>query len=142
MKNYYFSIKLACILIIMAIPSNTAACRCPEPLSPEIAYDRADVVVCGKALSVQGNMYKEGAIVRIKVFDAWKKKIHSEIDVFTSTTCAFDFQTGEEYLLYLYDMPEGKYYSTKKCVGNLPTSKAKKALLWIEQNGLHTGIED
>jgi len=137
-----FFIKLACVLLLLALPSYALACRCPGQISPESAYQRADVVLCGKVLTVKGDIDKEGATARIRVLKVWKKRVQSEVDVFTSTTCAFVFRTGEEYLLYLYETPEGKYYSTKKCIGNLPISKAKKALNWLERNGVSTGIDE
>ncbi len=130
-----FLVKAVCLLFLLALPSYASACRCPGSISPASAYKRADVVLWGKVLDVKGNIDKEGATAKISVLKAWKKGVRNEVDVFTSTTCAYVFQTGDEYLLYLSKSPDGKNYTTKKCVGNLPIPKAKKALDWLNRHG-------
>lgn len=123
------------------LPTVGFACRCPGSISPIAAYKQADIVLWGKVMAVKGDINKEGATARISVSKVWKKKIRNEVSVLTATTCAFEFQLNEEYLLYLYESPDGKYYTTKKCVGNLPISQAEKALDWLKRHGMPMDID-
>jgi len=141
LKKIFFIHVVCFILLPLGIPSQGFACRCAGSISPAAAYRQADIVVMGKVLAVTGDINKEGATARISVSKAWKKPIPSEVVVSTTTTCAFDFQTGEEYLLYLREAADGNGYTSRKCVGNLPSCKAEKALDWLKKRGVSTGIE-
>ena len=130
-----FFIKAVCALFLLfALPAAGIACRCAGPISPSTAYQRAQAVVVGKVLDLKGDRDKEGATARIAVSRAWKQRVDAEVEVFTSTTCAFDFQVGEEYLLYLYESPKTKGYTTKKCLGNQTVVQAGKSLAWLERH--------
>jgi len=135
MKNLVLFGIVFCMLLL-TFPSNTLACRCITSVSPEIAYQQADAVIQGTVVSIGGDFYREGgATAKIQVLKAWKKDVHGLLDVSTATTCAYDFQVGDEILLYLKLSEDGKHYTTRKCVGNLPICKAKESLKWLEQNG-------
>lgn len=130
------------ILLLLVLPASGLACRCLEDIAPASAYRQADVVVWGQARAVRGDINKEGATASVRVFKAWKKPVRAEIDILTSTTCAFVFRTGEEYLLYLHVSPDGARYTTKRCLGNRTIAEAQKALDWLKRHGVPATVED
>jgi hypothetical protein len=91
-------------------------------------------VVTGKVSALRTNSDGNGSTATFTVTHSWKAEVPQTISVSTSTTCAFNFVQGEEYLLYLYRTPEGGYY-TSKCVGDLPMAKAEAALSWLKVHG-------
>lgn len=129
------------LLLLLALPASSLACRCIEDIAPASAYRQADVVVWGQARAVRGDINKEGTTVNIHVIKAWKKTVRAEIEVMTSTTCAFEFSTGGEYLLYLHASPDGARYTTKRCVGNRIIAEAQKALDWLKRYGVPAAVE-
>lgn len=88
-----------------------------EP-SAATAYQRADVV--RHCSAVQGDINQDGDRSACACCGAWKRPVGAEIEVRTATTCAFDFQSGTSYLLYLTVSADGAQYSTKRCMGNQP----------------------
>jgi hypothetical protein len=129
----------ACLLLTLAVPA--WACRCPAEPSAATAYQRADVVVQATVLTVQGDINQDGATARLRVLRAWKRPVGAEIEVRTATTCAFEFQGGASYLLYLTVSADGAQYSTKRCMGNLPLAGADKALDWLQRHGAPVSVE-
>jgi len=53
-----------------------------------------------------------GARAKLRVEAAWKADIASELTVNTRTTCAVDFQAGENYLIFLHREPTGELTTT------------------------------
>ena len=129
----------ACLLLTLVAPA--WACRCPAEPSAATAYQRADVVVQATVLAVQGDINQDGATARLRVLRAWKRPVGAEIEVRTATTCAFEFQGGASYLLYLTVSADGAQYSTKRCMGNLPLAGADKALDWLQRHGATVSVE-
>lgn len=125
---------LLLIALLPFVPVAALACRCPTHLPFSKAYERAQSVVTGKVSAVATNPDGNGSTATVTVSHAWKAQVSQTISVSTSTTCAFNFVQGEEYLLYLYRTPEGGYY-TSKCVGDLPIAKAEPALSWLKIHG-------
>lgn len=125
------------VLVVLAfVAEQVLACRCLEPASTADAYGRAHVVVRATVLSVDGvGDSPGGARARLRVEEAWKADVAGEIVVSTSTTCAFDFQAGNEYLLYLYPGAQPSEYSTRICVGNCLAANAEGALRWLRTRG-------
>lgn len=132
--------RMASLILLLALPAVSLACRCIEDITPESAYRQADVVVRGQARTVRGDINKEGATANVRVSQAWKKATRAEIEVLTSTTCAFEFQPGEEYLLYLRESSNGTY-TTRRCLGNRSIAEAQKALDWLKRRGAPAAIE-
>lgn len=130
------------LVALLGLPSLAFACRCAGPVPPATAYRNAQVVVQGKILAVKGDINKEGATARVEVSKAWKKKIKSELEVSTRTTCAYEFHVGEEYLIYLQQTADGGHYSTKKCVGNVKSAEAGNALTWLERHGAPQDVDN
>lgn len=130
--------NLACSLTGLAaffilIPLNASACRCPEHVPSATYYKKAQFVVTGKVLEVHANAKGDMWTATVTVDRAWKADVPKTISISTSTTCAFDFTQGAEYLLYLFPTKDGSYY-TSKCVGNLPLANAEPRLKWLEQH--------
>ena len=123
-------------MVLAFVAEQVLACRCLEPASTADAYGRAHVVVRATVLSVDGvGDSPGGARARLRVEEAWKADVAGEIVVSTSTTCAFDFQAGNEYLLYLYPGAQPSEYSTRICVGNCLAANAEGALRWLRTRG-------
>ncbi len=123
-------------LILGAAMQPALACRCVEPASTATAYRRADVVVRARVQSVEGEGEAPGgALAHLLVDQAWKTDVPAAVDVKTSTTCAFDFKPGQDYLLYLLRDRQAGQLTTRICMGNLPASQADSALQWMHKHG-------
>jgi hypothetical protein len=121
----------------LALPLPAPACRCPAFPSPHAAYGRAHLVVAATVTNATPNAAQDQATATLRVSKGWKKKAPREISVSTSSSCAFAFTTGEEYLLYLFETSDGGYF-TSKCVGNQPLREASRALKWLKEHGAAT----
>jgi hypothetical protein len=122
------------LALLAFAPAAAFACRCPAHRSLSDAYRRAASVITGKVTALQKNADGNGSTATLTVSQSWKAQAPQIISVSTSTTCAFNFVEGEEYLLYLYRTEKGGYY-TSKCVGDLPLAKAETALSWLKLHG-------
>lgn len=131
------------VLLALAVGARQAiACRCLEPESTADAYGRAQVVVRATVLSVDGvGDSPGGARARLRVEEAWKADVPAEVVVSTSTTCAFDFHAGNEYLLYLYPGTEAGELTTRICVGNCLAANAEGALRWLRAHGDRSQVQ-
>ena len=128
--------RVLVLLVLTLVAQQALACRCLEPASTADAYGRAHVVVRATVLSVDGvGDSPGGARARLRVEEAWKADVATEIVVTTSTTCAFDFQAGNDYLLCLYPGTGPSEYSTRICVGNCLAANAEGALRWLRAQG-------
>jgi hypothetical protein len=128
---------LGCGLFLMlcaAAAPQALACRCSLGLSERAAYQRAHVVVVGRVDKVAPHADQNGSTATLTVTQGWKKRVSHEIQVETSTDCAFQFSDGQEYLLYLYDEPNGGFY-TSECVGNAQLLHAGHPLDWLKRHG-------
>ena len=126
-----------CLFVVTPI----LACRCLEPASTEQAYENAQAVILASVDSVDGvGDSLAGARARLSVKEAWKSDVVCNIEVSTSTTCAFDFRPGNEYLLYLYSDKVSGQWNTRICVGNTPADGAAAALEWLRLKGLKAQI--
>jgi hypothetical protein len=135
-----FLIKISCLLMLLMIfPSVALACRCAGPTSPSAAYKRAHVVVVGKVAKIVSKSETDSTATII-VSQVWKENMAHEITVSTSTTCAFDFVVGDNYILYLYKAPDGGYY-TSRCVGNSLFSKGTNIITWLKRNARASQLE-
>jgi hypothetical protein len=128
--------RVLVLLVLVFVAEQALACRCLEPASTADAYGKAQVVVRATVLSVDGvGDSPGGARARLRVEEAWKADVPAEMVVSTSTTCAFDFHAGNEYLLYLYPGPAAGEWSTRICVGNCLAADAEGALRWLRAQG-------
>jgi hypothetical protein len=127
-------IPVALLILIAAGSPEAQGCRCAPGLSERSAYKRAHAVVVAEVANVTAHASGNGSTAAIRVSKAWKAPVRREATVETSTTCAFDFQKSQKYVLYLF-MSEGKGYYTSRCVGNELVSEAEKKLEWLRRNG-------
>ncbi len=138
-KNF---VRVIAAVVLAVAAQQSLACRCLEPASTADAYGSATVVVRAKVLSVEGvGDSPGGARAQLRVEEAWKSAVPGEVVVSTSTTCAFDFRAGNEYLLYLYPGPAAGELSTRICVGNCLAADAKEALRWLRAHGKQSQVQ-
>lgn len=124
-------LRAAACLLLASASSLTWACRCVEP-GPTAAYRTAQGVVHVSVLAVSGDAEGPGgATASLSVQLAWKADAAQTIEVHTSTTCAYLFQPGREYLVYLRQTAGSTAYTTRRCMGNKPIEQAKAQLDWL-----------
>ncbi len=112
------------------------ACRCLEPTSTSRAYSKADAIVLATVQAVDGEGTSAGgARAHLKVTEAWKVAVSTDLDVHTHSTCAFDFQPGQAYLVYLERSGTGPGWSTRICMGNRKATEADVPLRWLRAHG-------
>jgi hypothetical protein len=129
-----FLIAIGVLLLATAEPA--LACRCAGPATPQKSYAHADAVVLGEVVSVAGDIDAEGgAIATLQTEKAWKTKVPANLKVETRSTCAFDFKTGQRYLVYLSRTGARAAYSTTICAGNLPYSQSRPSIEWLKAHG-------
>ena len=130
-------VTLSCMLALLSgMPSAALACRCAGLPSPLTAYQRADVVVVARILTVMPNPGQNGGTALVRVSRAWKEDIASEITVATDSTCAYTLMSDREDLLYLSKNRLGLGgYGTSRCDGNQHLSEATQTLQWLHRHG-------
>lgn len=130
-------VRIGVVLALLAFAPAALACRCVEPVPPKTAYRHASAVVMAKVLDVRTDAAQQSSTARLAVSQHWKLDTAAEIEVFTDTTCAYPFEAGREYVLFLRkDRPRPGYVS-ERCMGNQPTDgdKAAPVLRWLRKNG-------
>lgn len=94
---------LAGALSLMSAPE-AHACTCEMPPPPKEALEQAREVFAGTALEISEPEFGDVLTVRFEVTEAWKGVDEREIEVGTSrggsAACGFEFQKGDEYLVY------------------------------------------
>jgi len=132
--NSLFS-RIALTLAIALLPAASFACRCIDPGPTAPAYKKAAAVMVGKVISVRKNA-DSTVTASLQVSQGWKRDVSALLDVSTvATTCAFPFEEGKEYVLYVRDLPVSGGYSTARCMGNVAIEDAAQALAWLKRNG-------
>jgi hypothetical protein len=137
MRVMLSSIRISAVLALLAFAPAAFACRCVEPVPPKTAYRHASAVVMAKVLDVRTDVTQQSSTARIAVSQHWKLETPAEFEVFTDTNCAYPFESGREYVLFLLkDRPMPGYVSGR-CMGNQPTDgdKAAPVLRWLRKNG-------
>ena len=129
--------RVGLTLALAALATSAHACRCVEPVPPASAYRHASAVVKARVVDVQVNAAEQSATARLTVSQHWKRGTAAEIDVFTDSNCAYPFEVGREYVLFLLkDRPLPGYVSAR-CMGNQPVegTRADAVLRWLRQRG-------
>ena len=130
------SLQFVLAAVLLAASAQAVACRCVEPASTSRAYRTAPSVVLASVQSVEGvGDAPGGARATLRISEAWKTAMPPTVDVRTSTTCAFDFRPGTEYLLYLRRGEQAGEWTTRICLGNRPSADAGEALDWLRRHG-------
>lgn len=128
----------AASIAIAAASGSALACRCVDP-TPAAAYRGAELVVRARVAKVSGDPEGPGgAVARLTVAQSWKGAVTGEIEVATSTTCAYPFEAGQELLVYLQRGTGAAAWSTRRCRGNRPLAEAAGALDWLSRYGKPT----
>lgn len=95
------TLVLAGVLSLMSVP-DAHACTCVPSPPPGEALEQAQEVFSGEVVEV--TEAPGGIAVRFNVSEAWKGVDEREIEVGTprggSAACGFEFQEGNEYLVY------------------------------------------
>ena len=84
---------------------------------------------------VKLNAADQSATATITITAAWKQAVPATIEVFTDTNCAYPFETGREYVLFLLKDRPLAGYVTGRCMGNQPAIQADTVLRWLRRNG-------
>ncbi len=95
-----------------------ATCPCSDKITPQQAYENADVVIQGRVESVIPNWVAGGLKISMSIEKSWKRKAEP-VFTFNSpepTLCGFAPHEGERWLVYVNR--EYKFYSDS-CLPNL-----------------------
>lgn len=126
-------------LILLASASKAIACRCGPEITPRAAYERAETVVLARVEEVKNRPDQNGVTARLTVARAWKKPVSREIAVLSTTTCAFNFERGQQYILYIFRGSDRQLH-TSQCLGNVPVSDAGKVRAWLDRYGVSAAV--
>lgn len=106
-------ITVLCLqIILVAIPMRASACDCYVPDNALEGLEKSDAVFTGKVKDIKKTKINGEAYyaVLIEVDRTWKGIKESQIIVYTDwSSCMFEFQKDEEYLLYSYKNDD-KYF--------------------------------
>jgi hypothetical protein len=106
------------------------ACRCIEP-SPRQAYRSAQSVAYGKVVSVRRDNEGADIIYVLEVAESWKRRVEPQITIHSGTTCSFEANVGEKYVVFLKQY-KPDIYDTTMCMGNRPEANARALLNYLE----------
>lgn len=122
------------ILVIAAsllgiLPVSLAiACSC-LPRTPQQTFESSQAVFAGQVVQVNQPGNREEVRVSFKVSRVWKGNLTPQLQVGTSSSsasCGYNFQKGEEYLVYASS--EESKLKTGLCSGTKPLSTAQADL--------------
>lgn len=100
----------------LLFPSIALACQCKEQ-NINSNYKNAAMVVYAHAQDYIASPSGEGGTVVLVIHRWWKASSPKKIVVNSLTNCNFDFEVGNNYLLFLNIESNGLYY-TDNCAGN------------------------
>jgi hypothetical protein len=120
-------------IILTFYSSNSFACSCAEVKTPEEGLTNSDNVFSGKVVDIKrvGDENK----VLFKVSSVWKGDSQTQLILYTSlseASCGFEFQTGEEYLVYANKIDDGRLH-TSFCSRTTLLSNAEEDLRVLEK---------
>ncbi|EJQ72767.1 cobalamin biosynthesis protein CbiN [Bacillus sp. FSL E2-8868] len=126
---YVLSLVLICSFTYFILPEKSYACDCTKA-SPEERLQQNDVVFEGKVLEVQEKDGRMKTLFEVKKI--WKGTSSSQIIIYTSSSssCAFRFAEGGEYVVFSSYRGEEKL-ETSICSGTKRLDEAE-----IEKNAL------
>jgi hypothetical protein len=130
-SRYCILLTVCSAAMSVAAPNHLLACRCTEP-TPGQAYREAESVAYGKVVSVRREKVGADVLYVFEVTQSWKRSVASQITIRSGTTCSFEADVGESYVIFLKQY-KPDIYDTAMCMGNRPEAKARELL-----NYLHT----
>lgn len=101
---------------LIVSPLHASACDCYIPENALEALEKSDAVFTGKVKKIkkvlqQGSTYDA---VLIEVGETWKGVDESQVIIYTEwSSCQFEFESGQQYLLYAYKV--GEQYHVINC---------------------------
>lgn len=128
------SVFLYSAVLLSLTTTHAYACRCKQPSIQE-AYDAAALVVQADVSDFASLPSGRGNVAILKIKQAWKGQALDKISVVSLTNCHFSWEVDKEYIVFLYEEPNGMY-STNKCMRNVSGKKAESAVKWLEENGM------
>lgn len=124
---------VACFMVACFAQSEALACRCLEPGARD-AYAGAYAIIQARVTEVVPAPEGDGGIAILVVSQAWKRDVPEKLAVITITNCAYPWQEGKEYILFLLRESTG-LFSTARCLGNRPVGEAAWLIRWLHKNG-------
>jgi len=129
-----FLIAVTVIAIIAANVQETRACSCLPPLPPAKAFADADAVFMGKVVSFEltGEAFSL-RLAKFAVTKIWKGERSAVNEILTannSAACGYEFQVGENYVIYAYNAGDGKLH-TNICTRTRPARFAADDLKYL-----------
>ena len=122
-------------LTLFLLANGALACHCVTPLSAKTAYQQADLVVLGQLPEMEViEASSQTSANTFQISAAWKTPATPTLVVITGETCAEQFSKGKTYLLYLKNLNDGRY-ATSRCAGNRERGAANAALTWLKNHG-------
>jgi hypothetical protein len=134
-------LMMAGVLVAGVLASPAHACRCKPPATRAAAYREAVAVVVAQVAAVEQRPDIDGLAATVHVAEAWKASVAPTTSVVSGTTCRFEMQPGETYLLYLTRDPkmlrpqDREGYATAICLGNVRRADGAKAIQWLRERG-------
>lgn len=116
----------------VAISQNVVA-RCVSPPAKK-AYSQKNVkaLVIGKVTASEKQA--NGTIsITLAVSESWKSDLPAEVTYMTKEVLNYAPPIGEEHLIVLLLEKDGTY-SSNRCAGSKPISRAKSDIDWLRQN--------
>ncbi len=126
------SLYLYSAILLSLVTTHAYACRCTQPSMQE-AYDASALVVQANVSDFAGMPSGEGNVAILKIKQAWKGQALDKISVISLTNCHFSWEVDKEYIVFLYEEPNGMY-STDRCMGNVSGEEGERAVKWLEEN--------
>jgi len=126
---------IALSMLGMLWPSGHAhACSCFPPPPPSQAFFEADAVLLAKVISFEQVDSLFHRVARLSIERIWKGDEEKARDIYTaasSASCGYDFQIGEDYLIYAFEYDDGKLH-THLCTRTALVEAAGEDLRFLE----------
>jgi len=129
-----FFIIAAAIATFFISPQETRACSCLPPPPPAKAFAEADAVFMGKVVSFEFAFDDFPLrLAKFSVTKIWKGERSAVSEILTannSAACGYEFQIGENYVIYAYNAGDGKLH-TNICTRTQPARLATDDLKYL-----------
>jgi len=124
-----FIVSAALLASLLAFRTESAsACSCVPPGAPLEELGRSTAVFAGKAIRIDAGLLYSSAdpvMVTFQVAQVWKGPEHARLTLHTErsgASCGYEFQGGQEYLVYASGPEAGLY--TGLCTRTQPLAGA------------------
>ncbi len=126
-----FFLLALCLTFLTSPALAFKICRCTDKdITPLERYDRAFGVFTGKVQKVRRRLNPDAHHVTFDVYDSWKGVRFEEVIITTSgtdyaavlregITCGYDFNKGDEFLIFSYRNHNDRGLSSTSACGNI-----------------------